>query len=57
MHKGHSEASFEYTRCWQVILPKSEDVKPSMASDLLSDNSVSLMGAVLYYIDADWIGL
>ena len=41
----------------QVTLLKSEGVKPRMGSDLWSDNSVSLIGAVLYYIGADWSGL
>ena len=37
--------------------PKVNGIKPSMAGDIWSDSDVSLMGAMVYYIDADWTGL
>ena len=36
---------------------KADGIKPSMASDIWSDSDVSLMGTMLYYIDANWTGL
>ena len=40
-----------------VSILKADGIKPSMASDIWSDGDVSLMGTMLYYIDADWTGL
>ena len=36
---------------------KADGIKPSMASDIWSDSDVSLMGTMLYYIDANRTGL
>ena len=36
---------------------KADGIKPSMASNIWSDSDISLMGTMLYYIDADWTGL
>ena len=36
---------------------KKDGVKPSIAADIWSDSTVSLMGTCLYYIDKDWLGL
>ena len=43
----------------QVVMShlKEEGVNLSMASDIWSDSTVSLMGTCLYYIDANWEGL
>ena len=36
---------------------KIEGVKPSIAADIWSDSSVSLLGTMLYYNDENWEGL
>ena len=40
-----------------ISLLKSDGVKPSNASYIRSNNDVSLMKTMLYYIDVDWFGL
>ena len=33
---------------------KQQGVKPSIAADIRSDSSISLLGTMVYYIDENW---
>ena len=33
---------------------KQQGVKPSIAADIWSDSSISLLGTMVYYIDENW---
>lgn len=51
-----SAAGLQYIRKVMTEL-KQQGVKPSIAADIWSDTSVSLLGVMLYYIDDKWEGL